>query len=116
MSGWFPIMAQSWDAKSTKKIVFMDGFSGEGTFKDGSFGSPLLALHAVIDHTSLDKFKCPVELIFVEKDESTIGALKKNLKKVENSMTDIQRRKGKVIHMDMIHENRVTSITVEFVT
>jgi three-Cys-motif partner protein len=41
LDAWFPILA-SWNMK----VLFIDGFAGPGTYKDGSPGSPLLAIDA----------------------------------------------------------------------
>src|ERR1035437_7730074 len=45
LHGWLPIMAR-WNGR----IVFIDGFAGPGRYVDGSPGSPIIALRALLEH------------------------------------------------------------------
>lgn len=48
LGAWFPIMG-----KYQSRAVFLDGFAGPGIYKDGSPGSPAVALHALLDHKGI---------------------------------------------------------------
>jgi hypothetical protein len=68
---------------ASPKVVFIDGFSGEGCFEDGSDGSPLIALKTLLNHTSLPKMaNTTIELIFIEMEISTAQTLLNNLNSV----------------------------------
>ncbi|MFY1625468.1 three-Cys-motif partner protein TcmP [Micromonospora sp. WMMD735] len=43
---WFPILLQS--AYGSKGVTYAEGFSGPGEYKDGSLGSPILALRSAL--------------------------------------------------------------------
>ena len=43
LDAWFPIMASRW---SSTGICYVDAFAGPGEYRDGSVGSPIIALDA----------------------------------------------------------------------
>jgi three-Cys-motif partner protein len=45
LSAWFPILN-----KFNKRVVFIDGFAGPGTYANGEPGSPIIALTTFLDH------------------------------------------------------------------
>jgi three-Cys-motif partner protein len=45
LGAWFPIMA-----KYNGRVLYYDAFAGPGEYKDGDPGSPMIALHTLIDH------------------------------------------------------------------
>ena len=45
LSAWFPILN-----KFNRRVVFIDGFAGPGTYANGEPGSPIIALTTFLDH------------------------------------------------------------------
>src|SRR5262249_53790542 len=62
LNAWFPILS-SWNGR----IVFIDGFSGPGKYDGGEEGSPLIALRAMLEHSSRSRFK-EITFFFIEQD------------------------------------------------
>jgi three-Cys-motif partner protein len=64
LGAWFPIIA-----KYNGRVVFYDAFAGPGEYKGGEPGSPMIALHTLIDHGSLAAMgQTKFYLLFNEQD------------------------------------------------
>ena len=63
LGAWFPKLAWA------KRLVFVDGFAGPGEYAAGEPGSPLIALHAAIQHKA-DLSSCELFYIFIEEDKT----------------------------------------------
>ena len=65
ISAWFPIRTIQ---GHNKRVVFLDGFAGPGTYSDGEPGSPLIALEALVSSLHFDQLAgTTFEFVFVEK-------------------------------------------------
>jgi three-Cys-motif partner protein len=96
LSAWFAILGQS--GRRGSKIVFVDGFSGKGSFSDGSDGSPLVALRSILEHSNLPTIRTQIELIFIEINPGSAATLKSKLDDVYNSIENVFREKGENDH------------------
>jgi len=73
LKAWLPIIS-SWN----KRILFIDGFAGPGTYKNGEDGSPIIALQTFQQHANLKHTDFEITFYFIEKDK----ARKENLDKL----------------------------------
>lgn len=46
LGAWFPILG-----RHNERVVYLDGFSGPGRYKDGESGSPIIALREALKHS-----------------------------------------------------------------
>lgn len=72
LGGAFRILA------TFRRVVFVDGFAGPGRYKDGSIGSPMVALKTLIDHRGFNSqpmSSTDYHFVFVEKDRGFYGHL-----------------------------------------
>jgi three-Cys-motif partner protein len=52
LGGWFPVLtAQGYNPR----VVYLDGFAGPGVYANGEPGSPLIALHTLVNHAQFEK-------------------------------------------------------------
>ena len=64
LGAWFPIIA-----KYNARVVYYDAFAGPGEYKGGEPGSPMIALHTLIDHRTFDQMgKTQFLFLFNEQD------------------------------------------------
>ena len=63
LDAWLPIMSTY-----NGRILFIDGFAGPGEYEGGEEGSPIIALRAVCEHPSRNRFSAKIGLIFIEKE------------------------------------------------
>ena len=61
MNAWLPIMS-SWNGR----VLFIDAFAGPGEYSGGEPGSPKIALHALIEHTALQRMTNEFVYVFIE--------------------------------------------------
>ena len=64
LDAWFPIMASTW---SSTGICYVDAFAGPGEYRDGSVGSPIIALDAAC-RSEVSQYPTELRLVFVEKE------------------------------------------------
>jgi three-Cys-motif partner protein len=71
LGGWYPVMS-----KYNDRVLFLDGFAGRGRYVDGSEGSPLIALRALVEHAYFSRMR-DREFIFyfVEADRDNAKSL-----------------------------------------
>jgi len=76
LKGWFPIL-MSWAGR----VLYIDTHAGRGRHAQGSFGSPLVALKALLDHASLRQLLAASEIrfVFMEQDPENLAALEREL-------------------------------------
>lgn len=74
LKAWFPIIAR-WE----KNIVYIDGFAGPGRYSSGEFGSPVIALNTIKNHTML-KSDHSVNFLFIEEDKKRYSVLQQTLR------------------------------------
>ena len=75
LDAYYPIMAKHWAASG---ICFVDAFAGPGEYRDGSLGSPILALRHAIRPDVLAT-AATVRLVYVEKDPKRFEHLEQML-------------------------------------
>jgi len=78
LDAWFPIMS-SW----APRLVFIDGFAGPGRYVGGEPGSPLVALNAVLERSTL--IGCPVDFHFIEERHDRIEYLRSEVSRLRSS-------------------------------
>jgi len=77
LKAWFPILA-----KYNRRIIYIDGFAGPGTYEKGEMGSPLIALHCLLSHSlELCQKNTEFAFLFIEKDAE-------RAKKLEQKITE----------------------------
>ncbi|MFW0797808.1 three-Cys-motif partner protein TcmP [Gordonia sp. CPCC 205515] len=76
---WMPIMVNGWEAD----ITYAEGFSGPGIYLDGSPGSPVIAIKALVAKSEIrTKVKNGgIRFVFIDHDQRCIDMLPNELKK-----------------------------------
>lgn len=74
MKAWLAKLAQSYP-----QVAVVDGFASVGRYQDGRVGSPLVFLHAYLDHAARENFKAPPHFVFIEADLSFAQHLRAEL-------------------------------------
>lgn len=72
LQAWLPILTrqsaqlqrQFGPHKSSREILFIDGFAGPGEYEHGERGSPVIALQTALNHTV--RFPIPIRMLFIE--------------------------------------------------
>lgn len=79
LNGWLPKMG-SWSGR----ILYMDTHAGRGRHVTGAYGSPLVALQTLLDHSFREKVfgKCEVVFSFIEIDERNCEELRSEIGKL----------------------------------
>lgn len=65
LDAWLPILG-SWNGR----ILFVDGFAGPGEYGGGEDGSPIIAMKALIEHSSRNVIRSEVVFFFIESDRA----------------------------------------------
>ncbi|KJC64482.1 three-Cys-motif partner protein TcmP [Agreia bicolorata] len=65
LNAWFPVLS-SW----SKRVVFIDGFAGPGSYAGGEPGSPELALRTLLDHGHATRMK-ETQFVFIFNEFNT---------------------------------------------
>ncbi len=77
LDGWFPILG-SWH----RRLLFIDGFAGPGSYLGGERGSPLIALDCLRRHKKDGRLKdVEVICVFIESDKKRADHLDRLLRK-----------------------------------
>ena len=63
MDAWLPIMGR-WNGR----VLFIDAFAGPGEYSGGEAGSPIIALHALINHGARQRMTNEFFYLFIESD------------------------------------------------
>lgn len=76
LNGWFPKLGY-WAGR----IVYLDTHAGRGRHLSGQLGSPLVAVSTLLAHSHRDRIldRCEVLFFFIERDESNLRRLKKEI-------------------------------------
>ena len=79
LAKWMPIMVKGWQAN----ITYAEGFAGPGVYLDGSPGSPVIAMRALVGDPSIrTKVKNGgIRFVFVDQDQRCIDMLPGELAK-----------------------------------
>lgn len=78
LGAWLPIMS-----RHQGRIIFIDGFAGPGVYSEGEHGSPLVALHCLLEHRNSDP-KCEYVFLFNEADTERVAKLQEVLDSYED--------------------------------
>lgn len=90
LGGWFPKLG-SWSGR----ILYLDTHAGKGKHDSGKYGSPLIALKTLLEHSYKDTIlkKCEVIFKFIELDEENCAFLKSEIEALgklpKNIKTDV---------------------------
>lgn len=76
---WMPIMVRGWNAN----ITYAEGFSGPGVYLDGSPGSPVIAVRALVSDPGIRTKvrQGGIRFVFVDRDQRCIELLRSELAK-----------------------------------
>jgi three-Cys-motif partner protein len=79
LNGWFPKMTLGLGGSG--RLLYIDTHAGRGKHLTGQLGSPLVALHALLNHQSRDQMlrTADVQFFFVEHDEENVRALRQEI-------------------------------------
>ncbi|MFK3981291.1 three-Cys-motif partner protein TcmP [Micromonospora sp. NPDC050397] len=80
LNAWFPILLQS--VYGSSGVTYAEGFSGPGEYKDGSPGSPLIALRAALNCKAPPTPHRPARFILLEEKRARVRHLSEQLEKV----------------------------------
>ena len=75
---WVPILG-----RSSRLLMYIDGFSGPGEYEGGEIGSPLVALQSIRDHRYFNEFgakNSSVKYLFVDRKANFIRHLESKIK------------------------------------
>ncbi|MXW42286.1 MAG: three-Cys-motif partner protein TcmP [Acidimicrobiia bacterium] len=79
LKAWYPILG-----KSSKRVVFLDGFAGPGIYEGGQSGSPIIAINTLLKHSHFHNLNsCEFVFLFIEKDAQRVQQLKDELNKLD---------------------------------
>src|SRR5262249_12381613 len=78
-NAWFPILLQS--AFGPDGVTYAEGFSGPGEYKDGSPGSPLIALCSALGSIAPPASSRPARFLLVDADQDRVDHLRDVLEK-----------------------------------
>ena len=81
MKAWLPIMT-----KSNRRVLFIDAFAGPGEYQDGEYGSPVIALRALIEHSAKSQMTGKINYLFIEKATDRCENLGKVLSRLDNEL------------------------------
>lgn len=101
LKAWFPILA-----RSSSRLLFIDGFAGSGQYENGHFGSPIIAIDAVLEHH--DKLLKGKEVVFffIEPDKKRLDHLKQLINSRYQNLPD----KITVKYSDKHFDNTITEL------
>ena len=61
MDAWLPIILSKFE-----KAMFVDAFAGPGEYENGELGSPVIALNALVQHSSQSMMTGQMDYVFIE--------------------------------------------------
>jgi three-Cys-motif partner protein len=76
LDGWFPKLG-FWAGR----VAYIDAHAGRGRYADGQYGSPLVALRALLEHTHRDAILARSQVLFsfVERDADNLARLQEEI-------------------------------------
>jgi three-Cys-motif partner protein len=87
LGGWFPKLG-AWSGQ----VLYVDTHAGRGRHLSGNVGSPLVALHTLIDHHYRNELlkRCEFQFHFVEIDQANYAALQEEIRSLGALPRNIQ--------------------------
>lgn len=79
LNAWFPIVSRG----GFPRIIYIDGFAGPGTYKEGQHGSPVLALRALAGQKI--ELNSGFEFHFVEREAAVASSLEASLNQLRQA-------------------------------
>lgn len=77
LGAWYGVFASS---RIHGRLIYLDGFAGPGAYSGGEPGSPLIALDALINHSSFSNWHgIKFVFLFIEKDREFFNSLNAEL-------------------------------------
>ncbi len=77
LGAWFPILTIR---GSSRRVIFLDGFAGPGVYSGGEKGSPLIALEALVNHSSFHRMsRTEFIFLFIENNRDRFDNLQHEL-------------------------------------
>jgi three-Cys-motif partner protein len=73
---WFPILLSD---NGYPSVTYAEGFSGPGVYKDGTPGSPIIAIQTLLDTPELRDSRKVTRFVFIDDDRRCIESLKQQL-------------------------------------
>src|SRR2546425_506747 len=77
IQAWLPIMSTS-----NSRIIIVDAFAGPGRYLGGEEGSPLILLHAYLNHHYRAKMKSEVVYLFIEERRDRVDHLRSEIARI----------------------------------
>ena len=79
LGGWFPKLG-TWSGR----VIYVDTHAGRGRHVSGELGSPLVALHTLLDHHFRDNLlrASEFQFTFIERDPENLKLLQKELREI----------------------------------
>ena len=73
LEGWFPKLV--FGGSSRSHILYIDTHAGRGSHAQGQLGSPLVALHTLLNHSFRDRLLANAEIgfYFIERDTENLN-------------------------------------------
>ena len=79
LDGWFPKLG-TWAGR----VAYIDTHAGRGRHVSGEYGSPLVALQTLLQHSYRDELlqKCEARFFFIERDPKNLEVLEAELRRI----------------------------------
>ncbi|WP_200216799.1 three-Cys-motif partner protein TcmP [Micromonospora coerulea] len=85
---WFPILLQS--AYGSKGVTYAEGFSGPGEYKDGSSGSPIIALRSALGCIAPPRPGREGRFLLLEDSQARVDHLKATLVRELGTLDEVE--------------------------
>jgi three-Cys-motif partner protein len=86
LEAWYPKLANTQRKIGTGQINYVDAFAGPGSYENGEFGSPLVALSTLVDHRGFGSWSdITFFFLFVEKDPERASALERRTEEFKSA-------------------------------
>lgn len=82
LQAWLPIMTR-WNGR----VLFIDAFAGPGEYECGEWGSPVIALQALINHNAKRRMTSEINYLFIEKEKERSDYLGEVLEELEEQLS-----------------------------
>ncbi|MCS4255954.1 three-Cys-motif partner protein [Rhodococcus erythropolis] len=77
LAKWYPILLSD---NGYPSVTYAEGFAGPGVYEDGSPGSPVIAIQALLDTPELEGTKKTTRFVFVDNDPRCVKLLGEQLR------------------------------------
>jgi three-Cys-motif partner protein len=101
LKAWFPILS-----RYHNRIIFIDGFAGPGIYEKGEFGSPIIVLRCLLEHSlhlCEERSATEFAFLFIEENAERASIL-------EQKIADLYPNLPKNIKINVYHGNFETAM------